>query len=184
MGRGERYRKGILMRDTLSGIKSTVSVKVVSEASLADLFTGNSELIARRAYEIFENDGHVPGRDLEHWFRAETELFHPVHVEVTDLDYALALHVEMPSYRAEQLEVSIAPRRVSIIGKREMRDERSKKNKIIYADHCSDRIFRTLELPVEIDTSKATATFRDGALELILPKVAETEKTRTASHSA
>lgn len=171
------------MRDTLSGIKPTVSVKVVNGASLADRVAGIYDLIAKRAYEIFENDGHVPGRDLDHWFRAETELFHPVHVEVTDLDHALALHVETPGYRAEQLEVSVDPHHVSIIGKREMH-ERSKKNTVIYADHCSDRIFRTVELPVEIDTSRTTATFRDGALELIMPKVTGTEKTRTASHSA
>lgn len=171
------------MRDTLSGIKPTVTVKVVNEPSSRDRAAGIYDLIAKRAYEIFENDGHVAGRDLDHWFRAETELFHPVHVELTDSDHALALHVEVPGYRAEQLEVSVDPRRVLIIGKREIH-ERSKKNKVIYVDHCSDRIFRTLDLPVEIDTSKTVATFRDGVFELIMPKVTETEKTRTASHSA
>ena len=171
------------MRDTLSGIKPAVPVKVVNETCSADRVAGIYDLIAKRAYEIFENDDHVPGRDLEHWFRAETELLHPVHVELTDSDHALALHVEVPGYKAEQLEVSADPRRVSIIGKREVH-ERRKNDKVIYADHCTDRIFRTLELPVEIDTSKVTATFRDGVVELMMPKVTKTEKTRTASHSA
>lgn len=176
------YRKGVVMRDTLSVTKPAVPVKVINEPSSADRVAGIYDLIAKRAYEIFENDDHVPGRELEHWLRAETELLHPVHVELTDSDHALALYVEVPCYSAEQLEVSVDSRRVSIIGKREIY-ERRKNDKIIYADCCTDRIFRTLELPVEIDPSKVTATFRDGMVELILPKVTETEKTRTASHS-
>jgi hypothetical protein len=32
------------------------------------------EVIRRRAYEIYEQEGRVHGRDQEHWFRAESEL--------------------------------------------------------------------------------------------------------------
>ncbi len=34
----------------------------------------SSEIIARRAYELFEEDGARHGRDLEHWLRAEREI--------------------------------------------------------------------------------------------------------------
>ena len=34
----------------------------------------SSELIARRAYELYEQEGAQDGRDLEHWLRAEREL--------------------------------------------------------------------------------------------------------------
>jgi DUF2934 family protein len=30
--------------------------------------------IAMRAYEIYEESGYVPGRDLENWLRAEQEV--------------------------------------------------------------------------------------------------------------
>jgi len=32
------------------------------------------EVIARRAYELFQERGRQPGRDLEDWLRAEREL--------------------------------------------------------------------------------------------------------------
>lgn len=32
------------------------------------------DLIARRAYEIWETEGRPDGRDAEHWLRAEEEL--------------------------------------------------------------------------------------------------------------
>ena len=41
------------------------------------------ELIARRAFEIFESSGGSPGHDLENWFRAESELLQPVSLNTT-----------------------------------------------------------------------------------------------------
>ena len=32
------------------------------------------EEIARRAYEIFEQSGRVPGRDMQNWLQAEAQL--------------------------------------------------------------------------------------------------------------
>ena len=32
------------------------------------------EEIARRAYELFEKSGRVPGKDVENWLRAEQQL--------------------------------------------------------------------------------------------------------------
>jgi hypothetical protein len=37
------------------------------------------EVIARRAYELFEERGREPGRDLDDWFCAERELNESKH---------------------------------------------------------------------------------------------------------
>ena len=34
----------------------------------------NSDEIAQRAYQIFEREGRMDGRDMEHWLQAEREL--------------------------------------------------------------------------------------------------------------
>jgi hypothetical protein len=34
----------------------------------------DTEEIAARAYDIYEREGRMDGRDMEHWFRAEAEL--------------------------------------------------------------------------------------------------------------
>ena len=34
----------------------------------------NSDEVAQRAYQIFEREGRLDGRDMEHWLQAEREL--------------------------------------------------------------------------------------------------------------
>ena len=171
------------MRDTLLGTRPATTVKVVDGASVLDRVKELSASIAQRAYEIFESDGRTPGRELDHWFKAEAELLHPIHVEIAESADALAVRAEVPGFKPEDLEVSIEPRRVTITGNRETHAEHRTET-IVYTEHCADRIFRALELPAEIDTLKPTATLKDGLLEIVMPKVAAVPKARSATQSA
>ncbi|MGH9709152.1 MAG: Hsp20 family protein [Candidatus Acidiferrales bacterium] len=137
-----------------------------------ELFEQAQELhdsIATRAYELFEHDGHEMGRALDHWLNAEKETLHPVAVELMETDDALVLRAEAPGFRAEELRLSVEPRRLAISGKREGHEER-KSRRTIYREHLSDQICRSLELPVEIDPSQTKAAIHDGVLEVSMPK--------------
>ncbi len=171
------------MKQTHGRTKLNNPVKVVNGTSGLDHVEEISASISQRAYELFENGGRIPGRELDHWFRAEAELLHPVHVEIAETDDALTICAEIFGFSPEQVEVSVSPRHVTIMGKREAR-EQHKSGKTVYAERCADRVFRTFELPVEINTSKSTATLKDGVLEVALPKVTGAAKARTAAHSA
>jgi fermentation-respiration switch protein FrsA (DUF1100 family) len=37
-------------------------------------FTPSPDEVARRAYFSYENDGSLPGHDVQHWLKAEAEL--------------------------------------------------------------------------------------------------------------
>jgi HSP20 family protein len=139
--------------------------------------------IARRAFEIFEGRGRVDGRDLEDWFGAESELLHPVHLDIAESDDEVTVHAEVPGFTAQDLEVSLEPHRLTISGKRESNEEREAK-KTIYREHCSNEIFRAIELPAEVDSSKVTATLKDGVLELVMPKVAKAQKAGSKKNRA
>jgi HSP20 family protein len=171
------------MKDTLLGTSPSTAVKIVNGASALNRIEQLYNSIAQRAYEIFEWDNRTTGRELDHWFRAEAELLHPVHVEIAESDEAVAVRAEVPGYKAEELEVSVNPRRVTITGNRESQEQR-KTNKVVYTEHCANRIFRAFELPAEIDTSKSTATLKDGVLEVAMPKVTGAAKVRSATQSA
>lgn len=158
-------------------------IRLVHFSSLLERMDQISKAIARRAYEVFESDGRPPGRELDHWFRAESELLHPVHVEIAESDDSFSVRAEVPGFTADQLEVSVEPRRLTISGKRETRAEH-KKGKTVYADRCADQIFRVLDLPTDVDANKVTAKLKEGALELEMPKAARVQKTRVASQSA
>jgi len=143
--------------------QAPASLKVVEPKSLFDRINQMQQAIARRAFELFEWDGGLFGRDLEHWFRAEAELLHPVHMSVTESDDALAVQAEVPGFSPNELEVSIEARRLTISGKKESREER-KKGKTIYQERCSNEILRAIDLPAEVDATKATATLKNGLL--------------------
>jgi HSP20 family protein len=119
------------------------------------------------------------GRDLDHWSQAEAELLHLAHVEITESEDQFTVRVEVPGFSARDLEVSVEPRHVTIAGKRERKEER-KTGKAVYQEACSDQIYRTFDLPGEIDTSKATATLENGVLALGLPKAAQPKKATAA----
>ena len=163
--------------------QTPASLKVVEPKTLFDRINQMQQAIARRAFELFEGDGGLFGRDLEHWFKAEAELLHPVHVSITEADDALAVRAEVPGFGPNDLEVSIESRRLTIGGKKESREER-KKGKTIYQERCSNEILRVIDLPAEVDATKATATLKNGVLSLGLPKTAKAKVTKVEVKAA
>jgi len=109
---------------------------------------------------------------LDDWLRAEAELLHPLHLEVSETDDALTVQAEVPGFSEKDIQVSIEPRRLTISGKRETIEER-KKGKTTYSERCSDQIFRAMDLPVEVDTASSAvkAQYDRGVLTITLPKV-------------
>jgi hypothetical protein len=45
---------------------------------ICNQFSQIYDVIARRAFDIVERHGRSPGHELDDWFRAESELLHPV----------------------------------------------------------------------------------------------------------
>jgi len=151
------------------------SLKVVEPQTLYDRMEQLNSAIARRAYEIFETDG-IFGRDLTNWLQAESELLHPAHMRILESDDALTVQAEVPGFGVSDLQVSLEPRRVTISGRRESHsDGKPEKSATVYQEQCSSELLRVINLPAEVDASKATATLRNGILELNMPKVAQVE---------
>jgi HSP20 family protein len=154
---------------------SPTLLKFVPPGELFARFEKVFDEISKRAFEIFEGKGKITGHDLADWFEAEHELLHPVHVEVTEKDGAVTVNAEVPGFSEKEIEVNLEPRRLTITGKRESKEERKEKN-TIYTDHCSNQILRVIDLPIEVDTEKASATLKNGILELKVPKAAPAKK--------
>src|ERR1700674_1088070 len=69
--------------------------------------------IARRAFDLFERDGRVEGRNVEHWLEAERELLHPVHVRVEETGAEILVQAEVPGFTANDIEVNVQPNRLT-----------------------------------------------------------------------
>jgi HSP20 family protein len=133
-------------------------------------------IISRRAFELFEEGGKMFGRDLDDWLRAESELLHPVSVSIDETDEGLRVEAEVPGFKAEELEVSVEPYRVTITGKHEAAKEEKKKGKTVYSERSAEGILRVIDLPVEVNTDAVSATLKDGVLEFTMSKAAPARK--------
>jgi HSP20 family protein len=157
--------------------------KVIKYTSLFDQMDETFNALARRAYEIFDGNGRAFGRDLDNWFQAERELLHPVLLSITETDEAFTVKAEVPGFAEKEIEVAVEPGRLTITGQRESSKE-EKKTKTVYAESRSDQILRIVDLPVEIEPDKVTATLKNGVLELNLPKVAQAQPVRIRPKAA
>jgi HSP20 family protein len=133
-----------------------------------------SQSVARRAYEYFEARGREFGHDLDDWFRAESELMRHVPVEVKEADGQVTVRAEVPGFSANEIKISVEPQRLAISGKSEKTTE-EKKERTSLSEFHSNQFCRELRLPAEVEPDKTTAVLKDGILELVFAKAAESK---------
>lgn len=90
-------------------------------------------------------------------------------VDVIDRDNEVVVRAEIPGVDKDNLEVSMNHGTVTVKGS--VKRESEKEEGDYYRCEISRGSFaRTVALPAEVDGDKAKATFKDGVLELVIPK--------------
>ncbi len=140
--------------------------EIVTGERLGDLASKIQDTIAHRAYELFEARGYQHGHDMEDWFRAESELLHPVKVNSWESDREVVITAEVPGFAGEEVEIGVKPRQVTIWGKPIPKPGPTD----AYPRRAPVALYHALDLPAEIDPSEASAKLADGLLTLQLPK--------------
>ena len=85
------------------------------------------------------------------------------------------LVAEVPGVEKDDLDVSVSDNSVTIKG--ETKREEKEENADYYRCEISRGSFaRTVLLPSDVDTGKTKAKFKDGILELTLPKIKKTKR--------
>ena len=130
--------------------------------------------IARRAYELFETRHREHGHDWEDWFQAESELLRPVSIAVSESADCVSIRANVLGFAANELKVSIEPKRIAILGKKTGSGETVEAPP---ADFYPDLILRTIDVSSEVDPAGTIVELQSGILKFELPKVAKpTEK--------
>jgi HSP20 family molecular chaperone IbpA len=153
------------------------ALQLVEAQTLWDRINRIHQNIARRAFEIFESNGGLWGHDLDDWLKAEAEMLHPVHLNMTELAEGLRVEAEVPGFNASELKICLEPRRLTISGKRGTSKEDKRKGKTIYQEQCSSELLRVIALPVDVDPKKTTATLKNGVLQFHMPKAGQAKGT-------
>lgn len=102
-------------------------------------------------------------------------------VEVIDRDDQVVVRAEVPGFKKDEIEVSLSGDMLTLSGKTST-EEKEEKDNFYYSEIKRGAFTRTLQLPAEVNDSKASASMKDGVLELILPKL-ESSKRRTITVS-
>ena len=91
-------------------------------------------------------------------------------IDLIEHDDALIVRAAVPGYRKEDLSVSVSDGSLTIKG--EIGAEKKEEKEDYYFCEMSHGAFsRTIDLPASVDDAKATASMKDGVLELTLPKL-------------
>lgn len=98
-------------------------------------------------------------------------------VDVIDRDDEIVVRAETPGVEKKDLDVSLTDNTVTIKGTSK-HEKTVEKGDYYRAEMSRGSFARTVGLPGDVDGSKAKAVFKDGILELVLPKV-EKSKRRT-----
>ncbi|MBI2752118.1 MAG: Hsp20/alpha crystallin family protein [Betaproteobacteria bacterium] len=107
---------------------------------------------------------------------AEVELRMP-KVDVIERDTEIVIKAEVPGIDKKDIDVQVTEGAVTIKGSTK-HEEKEEKGDFYRCEITRGDFSRTVALPAEVDGSKAKAAFKDGMLELTLPKVEASKRHR------
>lgn len=98
-------------------------------------------------------------------------------VDVVETEKDLQVRAELPGMSEKEIEVSLSPDALTLSGEKKAEEEHRRGN-FYRMERRYGAFSRTIPLPVDVDTEKVEATFKNGVLTVILPKVASAKDTR------
>jgi HSP20 family protein len=91
-------------------------------------------------------------------------------VDVAEKNGNYVVTAELPGVKKEDIHVSIDGAQVTIEAEVKREKEASQDERVLHSERVYGKLTRSFTLPQEVDESKTQAKFKDGVLELTLPK--------------
>jgi HSP20 family protein len=90
-------------------------------------------------------------------------------VDIYETDNAFVLKAELPGFSKEDLQIELHENRLILRGERK-RETEAKEDQYHRIERAYGRFERAFWVPTTVDAEKIQASFKDGVLELRLPK--------------
>lgn len=103
-------------------------------------------------------------------------------VDVIDRDEEIVVRAEIPGVDKENLEVSLSDDRLTIKGTSRQEKEEKEAGEFTRRERSRGSFTRMVTLPANVDGEKAKASFKDGVLEMTLPKLKPSKRLRINVH--
>lgn len=93
-------------------------------------------------------------------------------VDIHETDNGFMVTADLPGVKKEDVEIDLKDRTLTIKGEKKFGEKAPKEN-YIRIERSYGKFIRSFSLPNNIDSEKIKATFKDGTLELAIPKKEE-----------
>ena len=93
-------------------------------------------------------------------------------VDVAEKNGAYTVTAELAGVKKEDIQVTIDGAEVTLTAEVKREKEVADDERVLHTERTFGKVSRSFSLPQEVDEAKAEAKFRDGVLELTLPKKA------------
>ena len=98
------------------------------------------------------------------------------HMDVIDRDEDLLIRAELPGVNKNDIDISIASDNTLTIKGSCHSEEKEEKGDFLRHEVSSGTFTRTMMLPCEVNSEEASTSFKDGLLEMTLPKLEKTKR--------
>lgn len=122
------------------------------------------------------------GRRFGHWWPSvrwpETRLFETEVAPSADIFEEkddIVVKAELPGMGKDEINVNVTDNTITISGEKK-KEEKVKKKDYYRFERSFGSFSRTFSLPTDIQTEKVAAIFKDGILEIRMPKTEEAKK--------
>lgn len=105
-------------------------------------------------------------------YEAQAAVAPRMKVDVREKNGAYLVQAELPGVRKEDIQVDIDGAQVTLSAEVKQEKEAAEGERVLHTERAWGKVSRSFTLPQELDEDKAEARFRDGVLELTLPKKA------------
>jgi HSP20 family protein len=95
-------------------------------------------------------------------------------IDVAEKDDAIVVRAEVPGCKAEDVDISIHGRTLTISGQKEETQEHKEKG-YYHSESVYGSFRRDVDLPTEVNQDKVEASCKNGVLSISLPKVEKTK---------
>ena len=127
--------------------------------------------LLRSLFDDFFDVVETPGRSRRSWF--EGAMWEPA-IDLIDQKDKLVAKVELPGVDKKDVKISLTENNLTIQGEIK-KEEETKKENYYYRERAYGNYARTISLPTEIDKDKISAKFKNGILEVTMPKKPEVQ---------
>jgi HSP20 family protein len=97
-----------------------------------------------------------------------------IKLDVKENGDAYRVRADIPGVKKEDIQVTVDGSVVTLRAEVKKEKEEKKGDKVLCSERYEGMVSRSFQLPADIDMAKAVASYKDGVLELTLPKQAGT----------